>query len=183
MATELSVKNVSASDDFEIEESRLEYWLPLVRSRANAFRQKGVENEDLIQEGLIGLLYAIRAYDRNCNAQFETFAYTCITNRLRTAILSAGKRLAVVSLDNSFTVPEAACGDEGKEDPQEIFISREQVSQWLEKAKSRLSEFESRAIGLYLGGYSYQEMSVILKSNAKAVDNALQRARRKMRGI
>ena len=65
------------------ESVRIESYLPLVHSRVNAFRHCGIEPDDLFQEGIIGLLNAVRSYRPECGASFETFAYTCITNRLR----------------------------------------------------------------------------------------------------
>lgn len=161
----------------------LERFLPLVRSRANAFRQKGVETDDLIQEGVIGLLYAIRAYDHRFGTSFETFAYVCITNRLRSAVATANRELPLVSLDSCPPSGESYWNTTQEEDPQEIVISREQFSQWLLRVDACLSDFEHQVIRFYLGGYSYQEIAQLLKSTTKAVDNALQRARRKLRRL
>lgn len=169
----------SAAADTAGENGLLERYLPLVRSRANAFRQKNVETDDLVQEGVIGLLYAIRAYNDKLGASFETFAYVCITNRLKTAVASAGRKLETVSLDGCPQDWRIA----GEEDPQEIVISREQSGQWLQRVAACLSGFEHQVIRYYLGGYSYQEMAQLLHSTTKAVDNALQRARRKLRRL
>lgn len=161
----------------------LERYLPLVRSRANAFRQKGIETDDLVQEGVIGLLYAIRAYDHRLGASFETFAYVCITNRLRTVVASASRKLETVSLDSASPVTDNLWNTLQEEDPQEIVISREQFDQWLQRVDACLSGFEHQVIRYYLGGYSYHEMARLLESTTKAVDNALQRARRKLRRL
>lgn len=158
----------------------LERYLPLVRRRAYAFRLMGVEPDDLVQEGLIGLLCAVRAYRMDHGASFETFAYKCITNRLRTAVLAAGRSPWSVGFDDV-----QACGEEPRymlqEAPEEILIGREDTQRWLDRMSSLLSDFEQQAIRLYLRGYSYQETAASLQSTTKAVDNALQRARRKLR--
>ena len=165
------------------ENGLLERYLPLVRSRANAFRQKGVEIDDLVQEGVIGLLYAIRAYDHRLGTSFETFAYICITNRLRTAVAAVGRKLETVSLDSYPPSAENAWNITQEDDPQEIIISREQFDRWLQRVDDCLSGFEHQVIRYYLGGYSYQEIARLLQSTTKAVDNALQRARRKLRRL
>lgn len=165
------------------ENKLLERYLPLVRSRANAFRQRGIETDDLVQEGVIGLLYAIRAYNCGLGASFETFAYVCITNRLRTAVAVARRKPETYSLENYPLLAESHWNTLQQEDPQEIVISREQFSQWLKSVEACLSCFEHQIIRYYLGGYSYQEMARLLKSTTKAVDNALQRARRKLRRL
>lgn len=159
-----------------------EQYLPLVRSRANAFRQSGIDTDDLFQEGVIGLIYAMRAFDETLGASFETFAYVCITNRLKNAVAAAGKISSAESLENSL-LPGLLPLEAHKEDPQEILVSREGVQQWLDNVKNRLSVFEQRAIRLYLSGYSYQEMAASLQSTTKAVDNALWRAKKKLRRL
>lgn len=160
----------------------IERYLPLVRSRANAFRQKGIDTDDLFQEGVIGLIYAMRAFDSSMGASFETFAYVCITNRLKNAVTAAGKISSAESYENAF-LPDELPFEAAREDPQEILISREGVQQWLDNVKNCLSDFEQRAIRLYLSGYSYQEMAASLQSTTKAVDNALWRARKKLRRL
>ncbi|WMJ84399.1 sigma-70 family RNA polymerase sigma factor [Oscillospiraceae bacterium LTW-04] len=165
------------------ENGLLERYLPMVHSRANAFRQKGVETDDLIQEGVIGLLHAIRAYDHKYGASFETFAYVCITNRLRSAVATASRKLPIVSLESCPPWGENYWKTTQEEDPQEIVINREQLGQWLHRVDTCLSGFEHQVIRYYLGGYSYQEIARLLQSTTKAVDNALQRTRRKLRRL
>lgn len=187
MAVDVAEKNnsvaQSAASDSTGEIGLVERYLPLVRSRANTFRQKGVEIDDLIQEGVIGLLYAIRAYDHKYETSFETFAYVCITNRLRSAVASVHKKLPVISLESYEPLADSCLNTAQEEDPQEIVISRDQLSQWLDNVDVCLSKFEHQVIRYYLGGYSYSEIAQFLQSTTKAVDNALQRARRKLRRL
>ena len=158
-----------------------ERYMPLVRSRAHAFRASGVEADDLVQEGLLGLLYAIRAYDPSYNTSFATFAFTCVTNRMISTVRSVGRNPARLSLqDHSSACPEGLSGSLW-DDPQEILDGREQVERWMVRAQSLLSAFEFNALRLYLSGYAYVEMAASLQATTKAVDNALQRARRKLR--
>ncbi len=176
------MEDYSKTSETLIDESvQLESYLPLVHSRVNAFRQSGVESDDLFQEGIIGLLSAIRSYRPEAGATFETFAYICITNRLRSAVLTAGRTTHAISYD------EWQCRDshgeepEGGPDPQEIVAGREEMARWRQMVSQRLSDLERRAIGLFLSGYSYEEIAFTLHQTVKAVDNALQRARRKLR--
>ena len=174
-------QNSRCNTDFS-EERQLEKWLPLVRSRANAFRQSGIESEDLIQEGLIGLLYAVRAFKQESGTSFDTFAYVCITNRLRSAVAKLGRQASLASPEGDISDMARLANAEMDEDPQELFISGEQAQQWLDRADKLLSPMENRVMRLYLGGYSYQEMAAVLDSTPKSVDNALCRARKKLRG-
>lgn len=164
------------------ESVRIESYLPLVHSRVNAFRHCGIEPDDLFQEGIIGLLNAVRSYRPECGASFETFAYTCITNRLRSAVTAAGRNIYAVSYDEWQNSEHPLSEEpEGGADPQEIVAGREEMARWRQMVSQRLSDFERRAIGLFLNGYSYEEIAVVLHHPVKAVDNALQRARRKLR--
>jgi len=158
------------------EELQLQKWLPLVRSRANAFCGKGLEADDLIQEGLIGLLAAIRGYDAERGASFKTFAYICITRHLTSVIDKADKRVETVSMDDDRELfPD--------KDPQELVVSREYMSNWLNDAYKLLSQLEEKVLKLYLSGNSYRQISDKLGISEKAVDNALCRAKHKLRGV
>ena len=168
-----------ASTDFNVggEETKLQKWLPLVRSRANAFREKGVESDDLVQEGLIGLLSAIRSYDESRGASFETFAYVCITNRMKSAVSSAVKRTETVSLDEGQESPDV------KADPQEKVLSDDVAERWLEAAVKKLSVLEAKVLRLYLSGHSYRQIAGAVNASEKTVDNALCRAKNKLRDV
>ena len=159
------------------EELKLQKWLPLVRSRANAFRGKGLEEDDLIQEGLIDLLDAIRRYDPERGASFKTFAYICITHCLVSAVEKVDKRVYTVSIDDD----EQNIGPE--KDPQEVVISRDYMKNWLDDAYKLLSSLEEKVFKLYVSGKSYHQISDMLGISEKAVDNALCRARAKMRRL
>ncbi len=165
------------------EELLVERYLPLVRSRASALLGSGVEPEDLVQEGLIGLLYAIRAFDARRHVSFSTFAYRCVTNRMLNSIQSAGRSRSALGLEESGLLDEQGNPIQHDEDPQEIFIVREQTEHWLRCMAARLSDYEQQALRLYLSGYTYHEMAASLACTTKAVDNALQRARRKLRAV
>ena len=168
-----------ASTDFNVggEETKLQKWLPLVRSRASAFREKGVESDDLVQEGLIGLLSAIRSYDESRGASFETFAYICITNRMKSAVSSAVKRTDTISLDESQESLDV------KADPQEIVLSDDVAERWLDAAVKKLSALEAKVLKYYLSGYSYRQIAAAVNASGKTVDNALCRAKNKLRDV
>lgn len=55
----------------------------LVKSIAITFRDRGVEVEDLIQLGTIGLIKAIRGYDKSFGTVFSTYAVPLIIGEIR----------------------------------------------------------------------------------------------------
>ena len=70
----------------EVENYILRKYMPLIRKCTNAMYLIGGEKEDLIQEGMMGLLEAVRDYDREREASFFTFAELCITRQLHSVI-------------------------------------------------------------------------------------------------
>lgn len=160
------------------EAALLEQYLPLVRRRAHTFRHASYEPEDLIQEGLLALLYAIRNFDPAKDAAFSTYAYRCITNRLCTTVGKLGEKKDPLLTDYTEISDDLLPSEF---DPAELVILREGTQQYLSKLQMVLSAREWETLRRYLMGYSYAEMAQQLATSEKSVDNALQRIRRKVR--
>lgn len=161
----------------------IDRYLPVVGRQARAICPQGMEWEDLLQEGLIGLLYAVGRYDSGREASFKTFASRCALNQMLSAIEAQGRekrapKQSAIPLEEEGRIPQ---GLPTQGDPEEIFIQRENLSRWKEQLSTLLSPFEQVALKQYLSGYSYQEIARSSHSSTKAVDNALQRVRRKLR--
>ena len=157
------------------------HYLPVLRRQARSICPVGMEWEDLLQEGLIGFLFAISRYDPQREAVFKTFASRCALNRMLTAMEAQGREKRAPKLPGfPLEEGERPIPSPGS-DPEEIFIQRESLSRWREQLSTLLSPFEQAALKQYLSGYSYQEIALATNSTAKAVDNALQRVRRKLR--
>ena len=159
-------------------------YIPLIRYKAAPFHSAQLETDDLCQEGLVGLFNAARAYSSSGGAAFKTFAGTCIANRMimayRSALSRKNKPLSdFISLSGS-EHPDLEL-QAGGWDPETLLASSEGVGQMWEKIRSALSERELRVLRLYLGGYSYSEIAGKLSITPKAADNALQRARMKLK--
>lgn len=160
----------------------------LVRMCARPFFLAGGDSEDLIQEGMLGLLSAIRTYQPERSASFRTFAEVCIRTRLISAVrcASSGKHTPL----NSYIPFETPSFDGIAEfvpasgfpqvNPEDLLISREELQEHLDTAKDHLSGFEAKVLGYYLEGLSYQEIAAQTDRSAKSVDNAVQRIRRKL---
>ena len=156
------------------------------RARARSFLAGG-DSEDLIQEGMFGLIRAIREYDGAKAASFRTFAEVCIRNRLISALRAASRDKhsplnQSVPLDTPFfdgnSYPLGALRASSA-DPEELIIDRDRVAEALESTRKQLSEFEAKILGLYLDGLSCQEIAKAVGKSPKSVDNAVQRVRRK----
>lgn len=153
----------------------------------------GAEREDLIQEGMIGLLKAIRGYDKNRLASFKTFASICIKRQLITAIKSANSQKNIAL--NTAVDMLGPCGDkeDGKEmcyytkglesyvsySPEELYITKEQIEGLRGYLKDNLSGFEFEVFNFMVNGMTYKDIAEKLEKKVKSVDNAIQRIKRK----
>ena len=180
----------AASGDRLAEETLVIRYNRLVRMCSRPLFLAGGDSEDLIQEGMVGLLAAIRVYDPSKGTSFHTYAETCIRNRLLSAV-KAASRDKHTPLNNyiSFETPffdgktdHYAYGtdQERLENPETIMIGREELRERLGVLKGQLSGFEAKVLGLYLNGLSYDEIAAEVKRSPKSVDNAVQRIRRKV---
>ena len=151
----------------------------VLQALSQKYRQYGAEPEDLVQEGLLGLLSAVQTYQSGNNATFRTYAGVCIRNRM----LSLVRRLSGSALqaellpegDDSSSFPETA-----GEGPEAVLVRREEVALLRQRLQACLTPLEYRVLLLHIGSYSYREISSALSITEKAVDNALQRVRLKV---
>lgn len=161
----------------------------LVRMCARPFFLAGGDSEDLIQEGMIGLVSAIRGFQAGREAKFRTYAEVCIKNRIRSAARAASRDKhsplnQSVSLGTALPdqAPEGYGSGElrqSSESPEDMLIGREEQEARMASVLERLSRFEKMVLDLYLDGFSYSEIALRLNKPAKSVDNAVQRIRRK----
>ncbi len=155
----------------------------LVRICARPLFLVGGDSEDLIQEGMVGLLTAIRKYDPSRDAAFRTFAAVCIRSRLASAVRAAqGDRHSPLNHSISFETPLFDGTDLtlSVENPEDVIIGREELKERLDALKGQLSEFEASILPPYLNGMSCGEIARQTGHSNKSVDNAIQRIRRKM---
>ena len=178
----------AAEGDLTAEELLVMRYTRLVRACARPYFLMGGDSEDLIQEGMVGLLKAIRDY-RSCReSSFRTFAEVCVRNRLYSALRAAAcdKHSPLnrsIPLDVPFFEGNsclASASDLACANPEDIVIGRESVDDLLKTACQCLSEFETKILQLYLDGLSYQEIAQQTNRSTKSVDNAVQRVRRKI---
>lgn len=170
----------------EITDYLIDKYKSLVRTRARALYLVGGDHEDLIQEGMLGLFKAVSDYKPGKEASFATFAGLCIDRQMYSAVASSQRQKhqplnSFVSLSEPVSEQELRLVDE--ETPEEIMISRENVIGMHERIKERLSKFEYQVLELYLKGYDYTQIAEKLGKQPKAIDNALQRIRSKVREV
>ena len=186
-----ALQKLAADGDSYAEEELVSRYMRLVRICARPLFLAGGESEDLIQEGMFGLLSAVRQYDSKHNASFKTFAEWCIRNRLRSAVKSASSLkhdplnnrvpLELILSDESQT-QAVACADFFQKSPEEQVLARENrkyTEQLYLSLVNMLSKYEKLVLTYYLDGLSYKEIARLTGKGDKAVDNAIQRIKRK----
>ena len=163
-----------------------------VRLKASSYFLAGGDHEDLVQEGLVGLYKAVRDFRSDRESSFRNFAELCIHRQIITAVKTASRNkhtplnryisfasTPAGSLDSDATLDEALPGPT-VHDPVNQVISSEELESLVGCLSTALSDLESRVLALYLDGYSYEEVGAKLDCEAKTVDNALQRVKRKV---
>lgn len=151
---------------------------PMVYGKASSFRKgKGAEFQDLTQEGMIGFLNALYAYDPAGGASFRTFADVCVANRLRNVVRTRPgmANTQTLSIETS-GLPSSELGAP-PQDPQDIITGKDQFSSLMKS----LTVLEREVAFRFAAGESYDEIAAALSVTKKAVDNALQRIRKKLK--
>lgn len=180
-----SLSDLARRGDRDAEEILVKRYNRLVRQLARPFYLAGGDSDDLIQEGMIGLICAVREYDGQRAASFRTFAEICIRNRLYSAVRAAARDKHTplnqsVPLEMPFFDGQSSCfGAMAGENPEDLIIGRERVQDALSDVRKQLSDFEAKILGYYLDGMTIREMAKAVSRSPKSVDNAVQRIRRK----
>ncbi len=167
----------------------------LVRKKAKSMYILGADNDDLIQEGMIGLFKAVRDYDAGRDASFYTFADLCISRQMYKAVQASRREKhaplnTYISLYADMTEAESDGGSMEllstiasavETNPEQLIIDRENVADIEAMIDKELSSFEKQVLDLYMTGMSYSQIARVLSRDEKSTDNALQRLKSKLR--
>ncbi|MEZ3503105.1 MAG: sigma-70 family RNA polymerase sigma factor [Lachnospiraceae bacterium] len=164
--------------EVDIMEYLLDKYKPLVKKQARTMYLIGGEKDDLIQEGMIGLFKAIRGYRAGEESSFYTFAELCITRQMYTAVQASNRMKhaplnSYISLDEE---PEIL----SEPNPEDLVIDQENLENRYDQIDKRLSSMEKLVLELYLEGKTYGQIAAIIGKNEKAVDNSIQRLKKKL---
>lgn len=184
-----TLQSLAVSGDSAAENELAIRYLRLVRICSRPYFLAGGDSEDLIQEGMMGLLSAVREYDPTMCASFKTYAEICIKRRILSAVRNAtrlkhtfindGVSLEEILSDESQTLT-AYSVETFSRTPEEQVLARESKNDFLDTYSRFLSRLEIQVLDLYLDGLSYSEIAEICGKSQKSVDNAVQRIRQKL---
>ncbi len=134
--------------------------------------------DDLFQEGLLGLLKAVRSYDANREATFATFASLCVKN----SIIS-GVRKNAAQVPKTVTVTDAVRENETSPSAEEILVDSVRAKLLYDKVYEALSTYEKTVFDLYLSDMSYESIAFVTGKSVKSTSNAVFRIRNKLKQI
>ncbi len=184
------VEMAQSGDKDALEKILLRY-KPLVHKKSQPYYMAGGDDDDIVQEGLIGLNAAVMDFDKDKFPLFNVFAGVCIERRIISAVKKAS-RLKHTPLNSYISLSDSAFDEEAGvqlgeiidsgmgENPENILIERENVMGIEGIINNVLSEFEMQVLLCHLNGMSYKETAAAVKRDIKAVDNAMQRIKKKL---
>ena len=162
---------------------------PMVKRLTRPYFIVGGDSEDLIQEGMIGLIGAMQSFDENAGVSFQSYAEVCIKRRVLSAIKAANRfkhmplnyRLSLEELYSSENdAPFSVSSGQYEHEPERLFIRQEEKNSIYELCNTLLTPLEKRVLSLYLQGLSYEDIAAGCGKTEKSVDSALQRIKKKL---
>ena len=190
LMTDEVLAGLAQAGDREAEDILIRRYVEMIRGKAHLYFIVGADSEDVIQEGMIGLFKAIHDYSGNREATFKTFAELCINRQILTAVKTAS-RLKHQPLNDSVSLStpvdetgggtlEESLGGDMASNPEAVFMENTLSSLLTDENSTLFSSMERRVLKEYLAGRKYPEITQSLGKSHKAVDNAMQRIRRKI---
>ena len=195
---EIQLAAEAQAGDALAEETLIRNYSGIVYKKARAYFMAGADAEDVVQEGMIGLLKAVRSYDADKNASFGTFAERCVTNQIISAIRSADRiKHKPLNTSVSLNKPVSADAASGAADqteitlgdtlstnpadsPDEMLVIKDVAYYIINNGDNVFSDFEMKVLSEYIKGFTSSQIAERLGKTSKSVDNALQRTRKKV---
>ena len=164
----------------EVADFLLEKYKPMVKRQARTLYLIGGENEDLIQEGMIGLYKAIRTY-RSGESALASYAQVCVNRQMYPAVQASGRKKheplnEYISLSEDLNLFLL-------DNPESRMIAQENMEKRYQLIDKQLSSMERQVLKLYLEGGSYEEIAEEMGRSEKSVDNAIQRLKKKLKKV
>lgn len=160
-------------------EQILEEYKDVVRAKAGIYFILGADKDDVIQEGMIGLVKAYNSFDENGGASFKTYANRCIDNQIINAIQHSARQKNI-PLNSSIEIPDTSIAGPVS-NPEDAAIYRDFFELLKNNKNGIFSPFEHKVFLLLADGLSCTEIAAKLGKSTKSADNAVQRVRNKIK--
>ena len=162
---------------YEFLQVLIDRYMPLILSKAKFLGGSGVEIDDLIAEGIMGVFSAVKSFDAG-KSKFSTFVSLCVERAMLGEIRTASSKKQIPgNMITSIYDVELESG----ENPEDIYINKESFRSLKENIVSGLSDMENKVLSLFLEGNTYSEIAEKLGVSVKSVDNSLLRIRNKIK--
>lgn len=177
--------------DIAAEEQLMRKYKETVKFKSRLFYMEGADEEDVVQEGMIGLFKAIRRYSADRDSSFASFAGVCITRQIIDAIRAAGRKKHTmlnnsVSLNNpvnsgndSLTI-EDTLKDDSAIGPEDMFVIKDLVYCMIHNGDNIFSEYEMKVLNELMKGREIRDIAEMTGKSSKSVDNAVRRIKKKI---
>mgnify|MGYP000011272961 FL=1 len=175
-----TILSSAQSGDNKQTEALIRQYRNVVEAIAVKYINSPLEYDDIIQEGMIGLLAAIKTFNNSKGAQFKTYAQTCINNSIQTALRKFNRQKDIPIGSVIEYAEEEIPEENGVISAEDYYIAGESVSMLANTLKENLSEYENEVLRLHIVGCNYSEIAKRLSKTPKSVDNALQRIKKKL---
>jgi len=177
--------------DHDAEEYLIRKYKNVVRGKAHFYFIVGADSEDIVQEGMIGIFKAIKGYNEDKHASFHTFVEICVNRQILSAIkMAARQKHAPLNNSLSFNDPfsgeapdktiEDMLSSANYADPEALYILKEDINYLEVNSADIFSDMELRVWNEHLKGKSYSEIAQTIGKSPKAIDNAIQRTKKKL---
>lgn len=189
--TEEALVRMAQNGDSDAEEYLIRKYKDVVKAKSHLYFMVGADKEDIVQEGMIGMFKAIRSYNAEKEASFRTFAELCINRQILTAIKRA-TRLKHSPLNTSISLNKPISEEEPSQtlaetlssdsmsDPEALLLLKEVANYIVGNGADIFSSMEMAVWSEYLHGKNYTEIAKQMGKSPKAIDNAIQRTKRKL---
>lgn len=191
--TDESIVKMAQEGSSTAYEYLIDKYKELAKIKSKTYFIAGGDNEDVIQEGMIGIFKAVRDYDEEKNASFRTFAELCINRQIVNAIKGANRQKHQIlnesvslnageELENEDVQPlaERLASANPDDDPEAMMLMKEVVDYLKANDRDIFSPLESKVWGEMLKGKTYREIALVLRKSPKTIDNAMQRIKKKI---
>jgi RNA polymerase sporulation-specific sigma factor len=179
-------------DDEALNELFIIYYAKIYRMASffnSSVKHVGVDIQDLIQEGRIGLYEAIWSYKPYADAKFTTFVHLCCQRKMSSLVkkqLRYKHRMLNDSISLHHQVGEGAVimdfvQNKNVDDPLELLIYNEKLKVIKDEVEKNLSGLEKEIFHLKIEGFDYIEIAEVLDKPIKTIDNGLQRLKKKIK--
>ena len=151
----------------------------MLRSKANLYYMVGADRDDVMQEGMIGLLGAIRTFNPDAGASFKTFCELCVKRHIINAV-KMSRRIKHRPLNESVSIEAAFETEDDGADPEEIVLLSDLLDYIESNAPALFSDMERMVWEEYSRGNGISKIAEKFGKSYKSIENALTRIKGKI---